>query len=80
MHAARNLPRTKSPVSGDWNKNGPGKMSEKSSQPVSEEPAGAKLINQYKPVGIAALNAAALCKNAGAPKKKKQVIYRECAD
>ncbi|WP_299479934.1 hypothetical protein [uncultured Roseibium sp.] len=55
-------------------------MSEKSSQPVSEEPAGAKLINQYKPVGIAALNAAALCKNAGATKKKKQVIYRDCVD
>lgn len=47
-------------------------MSEQSSQPVSEIPAGAKLINQYKPVGIAALNAAALCKNIGASTKKKK--------
>ena len=47
-----------------------GKMSEQTSQPEAEAPAGAKLVNQYKPVGIAALNAAALCKNAGASTKK----------
>ncbi len=45
-------------------------MSEQSSQSVSKDPAGAKLVNHYKPVGIAALNAAALCKNPGAMKKK----------
>lgn len=47
-------------------------MSEQSSQPVKQIPAGAKLENHYKPVGIAALNAAALCKNAGAATKKQK--------
>ncbi len=48
-------------------------MSEKSSRPITTLPAGAKLVNQYKPVGIAAINAAALCKNAfGKAKDKKK--------
>ncbi|CTQ60821.1 MAG: hypothetical protein RIE06_17450 [Roseibium album] len=47
-------------------------MSEQTSHPNAKVPAGAKLINQYKPVGIAALNAAALCKNAGAATKKNK--------
>ena len=45
-------------------------MSEQISRPEAKMPDGAKLINQYKPVGIAALNAAALCKNPGAATKK----------
>jgi|GEM_PF-3418477 len=46
--------------------NGPETMSEQTARPSANVPAGAKLINHYKPVGIAALNAAALCcKNSG---------------
>ncbi|MES0879987.1 hypothetical protein [Roseibium sp. SCP14] len=47
-------------------------MSEQISRPASKIPAGARLENQYKPVGIAALNAAVLCKNAGAATKKQK--------
>lgn len=36
-------------------------MSEQSARPATTASAGAKLENLYKPVGIAALNAAALC-------------------
>jgi len=45
-------------------------MSEQSARPNEKLPAGAKLENQYKPVGIAALNAAALCNKTGAGTKK----------
>ncbi|WP_298813567.1 hypothetical protein [uncultured Roseibium sp.] len=46
-------------------------MSEQISRPSTIASSGAKLVNQYKPVGIAAITAAAICKNAGAEKKKK---------
>jgi hypothetical protein len=46
------------------------KMSEQTSRPISNSQAGAKLESLYKPVGIAALTAAALCMNAGTDKKK----------
>lgn len=46
-------------------------MSEQTARPISNPQAGSKLENLYKPVGIAALNAAALCKNIGAEKKKQ---------
>jgi hypothetical protein len=46
------------------------KMSEQSFRPISNWQAGTKLESLYKPVGIAALAAAALCMNAGADKKK----------
>ncbi|GAB4531234.1 MAG: hypothetical protein Tsb0019_33030 [Roseibium sp.] len=36
-------------------------MSEKTPHPAPSTQVGAKLVNLYKPVGIAALNAAALC-------------------
>jgi len=36
-------------------------MSEQTPHPSPSTPAGAKLVNLYKPVAIAALNAAALC-------------------
>ncbi len=36
-------------------------MSEQTARPAPSAPAGAKLESLYKPVGIAALNAAALC-------------------
>jgi hypothetical protein len=36
-------------------------MSEQTPHPSPSIPAEAKLVNLYKPVGIAALNAAALC-------------------
>ncbi|MBN9669278.1 hypothetical protein [Roseibium aggregatum] len=45
-------------------------MSEQSARPNISLPAGAKLENQYKPVAIAALNAAALCNKTGAVTKK----------
>lgn len=45
-------------------------MSQQSARPAPVNlPAGAKLENQYKPVGIAALLAAALCKNSGTATK-----------
>lgn len=40
-------------------------MSEQSSRPAPSTPADAKLVNLYKPVGIAALNAAAMCRKPG---------------
>ncbi len=40
-------------------------MSEQSSRPTPTNTAGAKLVNLYKPVGIAALNAAAMCRKPG---------------
>lgn len=46
-------------------------MSQQSARPAPISlPAGAKLVNQYKPVGIAALLAATLCKNSGTATKK----------
>ncbi|WP_417685188.1 hypothetical protein [Roseibium sp.] len=36
-------------------------MSNKAASPAPAKPAAAALINHYKPVGIAALSAAALC-------------------
>ena len=47
------------------------KMSEQSARPISNPQSGSKLENLYKPVGIAALTAAALCKNIGAENKKQ---------
>ena len=46
-------------------------MSEQSARPAPKQSADAKLVNLYKPVGSAALNAAALCKNSGTVAKKK---------
>ncbi|POF34870.1 hypothetical protein [Roseibium marinum] len=46
-------------------------MSEKTAQPTAKAQDGAKLINYYKPVGIAALTAAALCCKSPAVKKGK---------
>lgn len=37
-------------------------MSEQTTRPSQTKSADAKLVNLYKPVGIAALNAAALCR------------------
>jgi len=45
-------------------------MPEQSSRPTQSNPAGAKLVNLYKPVGIAALNAAAMCRTPGSLAKK----------
>lgn len=36
-------------------------MSEKAARPAKDSQAGAKLESLYKPVGIAAVNAVALC-------------------
>ncbi len=47
-------------------------MSEQTPRPASIAASGAKLVNLYKPVGIAAITAAAICKNAGAENKKKK--------
>ncbi|WP_165814624.1 hypothetical protein [Labrenzia sp. 011] len=46
-------------------------MSEAAARPIAKAPDGAKLINYYKPVGIAALTAAALCCKSPAAKKAK---------
>lgn len=59
------------PGRGHWKQHGLETMSEQTARPTSNSQAGAKLENLYKPVGIAALTAAALCKNAGADKKKQ---------
>jgi len=37
-------------------------MSEQAPRPTQSNSVDAKLVNLYKPVGIAALNAAALCR------------------
>ncbi|MEP2706760.1 MAG: hypothetical protein ABJQ71_16560 [Roseibium sp.] len=44
-------------------------MSDQSANATSNVPAGAKLENLYKPVGIAALNAASVCLNFKTKKK-----------
>ncbi|TYC67515.1 hypothetical protein FMN63_15725 [Stappia sp. BW2] len=60
------------PESGHWKRQRTRQMSEQSaSRPAPKQNADAKLVNLYKPVGIAALNAAALCKNSGTAAKKK---------
>lgn len=46
-------------------------MSKQIASPIVKAPDGAKLINYYKPVGIAALTAAALCCKSSAVKKVK---------
>lgn len=45
-------------------------MSETAARPASPAPVGTNLENLYKPVGIAALNAATLCKGTAATVKK----------
>ncbi|WP_428642391.1 hypothetical protein [Roseibium sp.] len=40
-------------------------MSQQTARPTATTAIDAKLINHYKPVGIAALTAAALCKGTG---------------
>ena len=72
MHARSQKTKLKSSQRALDTKNGPEEMSEQISRPASKIPAGARLENQYKPVGIAALNAAVLCKNAGAATKKQK--------
>jgi hypothetical protein len=47
----------------------PEKFSERNFRMNSNASADVKLVNFYKPVGIAALTAAALCLNAGAKDK-----------
>tara|TARA_B100000161_G_scaffold211041_1_gene155899 strand:- start:48 stop:341 length:294 start_codon:yes stop_codon:yes gene_type:complete len=59
------------PESGHWKRQRTRQMSEQSARPAPKQSADAKLVNLYKPVGIAALNAAALCKNSGTVAKKK---------
>ncbi|MCK7610920.1 hypothetical protein [Roseibium sediminicola] len=45
-------------------------MSEQTNRPTQSNSADAKLVNLYKPVGIAALNAAALCRKPVTVTKK----------
>lgn len=47
-------------------------MSEQSPRQIPLQPAATKLENQYKPVGIAAIRAAALCKSDTTKKQEKK--------
>ena len=64
MHDARDNP-TNHQCAGSGYEQRTEDMSEQSSRPTPTHPAEAKLVNLYKPVGIAALNAAAMCRKPG---------------
>ena len=49
--------------------NGPRTMSDQPTSSIQNQASGAKLVNQYKPVGIAALNAATVCQQFKTQKK-----------
>ena len=69
MHVAREIAQTRVGT-GMTKRKKP--MPEQAPRPAATQTAGAKLVNLYKPVGIAALNAAALCKNSGTLNKKSK--------